>query len=252
MGGQSKDLEFNTMEFKKFVSVEEILDKFVHNFDNDRHIDCDYTKKCLDSEEIINKFYNELSIIFLGVWSKPTEQSEIDSYKRQLVCAAVEANTTSAQHMHRALHRARDYPITNKTNFPNINQVINWMKPETFDYAITPLSEAYKEACNKSHPSETNKSFSHPVVHYAWIQTGAAKIGKRTERNENEIKRIFSYYYNLGVRLFIEKGASAVVSEQQRMGIEHATKTGINPEFKLYNSHDKAMEAISKILGTKK
>ena len=139
--------------------------------------------------QIVNALFEKIIRVkpaFKQGW--PTE-TEFHMAKREWVNSFKRANITSLERIKRGIERLTD---SEKSFIPSPGEFIALCKIGPEDIGAPHVEQAYKEACEKSHPCYGDKKWSHEVVKMAYLASDPYLL--RTQQS-NKIKPIFEKNY---------------------------------------------------------
>lgn len=195
--------------------------------------------------EIVNQLFQRLLAInpaFKQAW--PTEE-EFKATKKEWVLAFQEANINTIEHLKKGLAKVRLNP---SPFIPSPGEFIAMCKPEPEDVGAPSIDKAYREACEKSHPSYgSEKNWTHEAIEYAWRKTRAWEL--RENSHKESVKNSFKDYYREGVELCINGRNLMQVEDKGQDTAENRRKYqvyfGDRRRMRQFHSNPETVEILS-------
>jgi hypothetical protein len=203
------------------------------------------SKEYEDNPQVVN-LINKLFIFFFSIFpafdQQYSEESKLRLAKTQWVKAFVDAGILARDQVEYGVKKCREskYP-----NVPMIAQFIEWCKPTPEQLNLKSARDAYKEACENSHPS-AEKKWSHETVVYAWNKCGSYFL---THEPEKLSYPYFKQFYDEAISLFINKKMPKTIAEDNK--IENRgdiSSIQIKDEFKKISGREEAMKIMRQYL----
>lgn len=223
-------------------SIDEILDEmnprtlydYVPPFDQPKFTERDY--------RIVNKLFVTFQHIFPAFkHSWPTE-SEFEGAKREWMKAFKQANLTDVELIKIGVDKFRLMP---NPFVPSPGQFIEMCKLSAEDIGLKSSDLAFKEACEKSHPSCQDKTFSHPTIKHARDLTGSFFL---STNSRSKTFPIFEKHYNAAIKLFLKNRNLNQIEQETEQKKYERREPAIKEEYKNCKSHASAMAKIKEIL----
>lgn len=148
---------------------------------------------------VINQLFKELFAIKPAWRQSIGNQEELDACKRQWLIAFSVSNINSLEKLRSGLKKICLDP---NPFFPSPGEFIALCKPDAKDLGAPELEQAYREACEKSHPSYgQNKNWSHPAVQWAARNSDSYFL-----RSESRTKTfpVFKKNYEQALQMYAE------------------------------------------------
>lgn len=192
------------------------------------------------------RIVNKLFLTFTGLFpafrqSWPTD-SEFESAKREWMKAFKLANFTDIQAIEIGLNRFR---LLSKPFVPTPGEFMAMCKVSAEDIGLKTPEMAFREACEKSHPSHPDKTFSHPTIKFARDWTGSFYL---LNSPRSKSFPMFEKNYEEAVKQFINnKNLNQIEQEPVQRRHERREPESIS-KFRYCRSHQSAMEKMKEIL----
>lgn len=147
--------------------------------------------------EVVNHLFRCLVAIkpaFKQAW--PTEE-EFMNTKKEWIIAFKQENISSLNLIKVGLDKIR---ISESCFIPSPGEFIALCEPDPEQLGLPSLSQAYKEACETSHPC-SGKKCSHEVIRYARNATGSHFL---SSESASVTKPVFEDNYKIAIKLFLD------------------------------------------------
>lgn len=191
---------------------------------------------------IVNKLFVTFQHIFPAFrHSWPTE-SEFEGAKREWMKAFKQADLTDIELIKIGVDKFR---LLANPFVPSPGQFIEMCKLSAEDIGLKPPEMAFKEACEKSHPSCPDKTFSHPTIKHARDLTGSFFLSNSPR---SKTFPIFERNYKYAIKLFLkDRNLNQIEQETAQQRYERREPETVN-NFRDCRSHKSAMDKIKEIL----
>lgn len=136
--------------------------------------------------ELVNRLFTFFYSVCRGFEKQYHEPKKLSMEKTQWMRAFQDEGLVTFPQILPGIKRVRrETPI----NTPTIGQFIDYCTPTDEALGVPTLDEAYREACKNSYFAETEKVWTHKLVHHAWKLTGAYNLASCTRDTSYPIFR---------------------------------------------------------------